>query len=127
MRQRLGLDWTLVITEPLEPEIAIVTGETSNRSIVEEISVQVRLLKILDRAGWPIVLTGTGADEVFVGYTHLFGRVRVTEMQQRFVSSHYRFDLPVSTRRRWALASSRAIHSFTAMSSTLPGTCMQTF
>jgi asparagine synthetase B (glutamine-hydrolysing) len=82
-----------VITEPLEPEIGIVTGETSNRSIVEEISVQVRLLRILARSGVHIVLTGTGADEVFVGYTHLFGRTHPTEMQQRFVSSHYRFDL----------------------------------
>jgi asparagine synthetase B (glutamine-hydrolysing) len=91
--ERLGLHWHLVITEPLDPEIGIVTGETSNRSIVEEISVQIRLLRILARSGVHIVLTGTGADEVFVGYSHLFGRVHPTEMQQRFVSSHYRFDL----------------------------------
>lgn len=91
--ERLRLDWTLILCEPADPGVGMVIGEVANRSIVEELSLHVRLFQELSRAGVRIVLTGTGADELFVGYSHLLGRVHVTELQQRFVTTHYRYDL----------------------------------
>jgi asparagine synthase (glutamine-hydrolysing) len=91
--KRLGLDWTLLLAPPAQPELGVVTGETANRSIVEELCLQIHLMQELARAGVRVVLTGTGADEVFLGYAHLLGRVHVTELQKRFVCTHYRYDL----------------------------------
>jgi asparagine synthase (glutamine-hydrolysing) len=91
--KRLGLDWTLLLTKPAPPEVGVVTGETTNRSIVEELCLQTRLMDVIARAGVRVILTGTGADEVFVGYAHLLRRIHATELQQRLVTTHYRYDL----------------------------------
>ena len=67
--------------------------EVSNRSIVEELCLHVLLAHLLSKEGILLVMTGTGADEVFVGYGHLLGRVHKTLLQERFLRGLYRFDL----------------------------------
>ena len=90
---KFNLDWTLIIAQPRRPEIGIIMGEVSNRSIVEELCLHVLLAQLLSKEGIRVVLTGTGADEVFVGYGHLLGRVHKTLLQERFLRSLYRYDL----------------------------------
>lgn len=90
---KFNLDWTLIIAQPRRPEIGIIMGEVSNRSIVEELCLHVILAQIISKEGIRVVLTGTGADEVFVGYSHLLGKVHKTLLQERFLLSLYRYDL----------------------------------
>lgn len=98
LAERLNLDWTLILAQPAPPEVGIVTGEVSNRSIVEELCMYVVLARELAHEGIQVVLTGTGADEVFVGYGHLMRRVHATLLQERFISTHYRYDLRASNK-----------------------------
>ena len=90
---KFNLDWTLIIAQPRSPEIGIIMGEVSNRSIVEELCLHVILAQLISKDGIRVVLTGTGADEVFIGYSHLLGRVHKTLLQERFLLSLYRYDL----------------------------------
>ena len=93
--QRLGLDWTLGdhraagAGDRHSDWRDFRTGASSKKS-----RCRFACSRSLTEPGCALCLRAP-ADEVFVGYTHLFGRVHVTEMQQRFVSSHYRFDLCV--------------------------------
>ena len=89
----LGLEWQLIRTPPSKPAAAIAAGEIANRSIVEEMTMHLPLAAHLQKLGIHIALTGCGADELFVGYQHLLGRLPHEQLQDRFLSSYYRFDL----------------------------------
>jgi asparagine synthetase B (glutamine-hydrolysing) len=89
----LGLDWELVLASPASPASAVASGEIANRSIVEELCMHLHLAARLQALGIHIALTGCGADELFVGYGHLLGRVPHQALQERFLSTYYRFDL----------------------------------
>jgi len=89
----LGLEWQLIQTSPSEPASAVAAGEIANRSIVEEMTMHWALASHLQKLGIHIALTGCGADELFVGYQHLLGRLPHDELQDHFLSSYYRFDL----------------------------------
>ena len=52
----------------------------------------------LARAEVRVVLTGSGADELFIGYGHLLGRVHASELQRRLLSTYYRYDLRASNK-----------------------------
>jgi asparagine synthetase B (glutamine-hydrolysing) len=91
--QQLDLDWQLVIARPAAPEVAVVAGEIANRSIVEELTMHLHLAAQLQAHGIHIALTGCGADELFIGYEHLLGRLPHAQLQHRFLSTYYRFDL----------------------------------
>jgi asparagine synthetase B (glutamine-hydrolysing) len=91
--RELGLDWELITAKPVAPMSAIACGEIANRSIVEELCMHVHLAARLQTLGIHIALTGCGADELFIGYGHLLGRLPHDVLQERFLSSYYRFDL----------------------------------
>ena len=63
------------------------------RFIVEELSLHSKLAAHLSAKNIRVLLTGCGADELFIGYKHLLGRLPHQELQLRFLSSYYRFDL----------------------------------
>lgn len=89
----LGLDWRLIQAVPDAPARAVVAGEIANRSIVEEMTMHLPLAAHLQSLGIHIVLTGCGADELFIGYQHLLGRLPHAHLQEHFLSRYYRFDL----------------------------------
>ena len=89
----LGLDWELVVAEPESPEYAIFLSEVSNRSIIEEITMHIALAKHIQMKNIRILLTGIGADELFIGYYHLFGRIHASELQNHLLTTHYKLDL----------------------------------
>ncbi|MDO8476655.1 MAG: asparagine synthase-related protein [Candidatus Rokubacteria bacterium] len=91
--RELGLDWELVLAPPASPTSAVACAEIANRSIVEELCMHLHLAARLQELGIHIALTGSGADELFVGYGHLLGRVPHHALQERFLSTYYRFDL----------------------------------
>jgi asparagine synthetase B (glutamine-hydrolysing) len=89
----LDLELTVLLRRPKRPQLAVACGEVANRSIVEELCMHVHLAVELKRRGIRIALTGCGADELFVGYGHLLGRVDRSLLQHRFLSTYYRYDL----------------------------------
>ena len=89
----LGVELTSVIAKPAPIRRTIAQAEHANRSIVEELTLHSVLAARLNKKGIRVLLTGCGADELFLGYKHLLGRVPHNELQQQFLSSYYRFDL----------------------------------
>jgi len=89
----LGLNWHLIVAQPAAPAAAIAAGEIANRSIVEEMTMHLPLAAHLRELGIHVALTGCGADELFVGYQHLLGRIPHHLLQTHLLSSYYRFDL----------------------------------
>jgi asparagine synthetase B (glutamine-hydrolysing) len=90
---RFGLEWESFCCEPTPVELGVVAAEVVNRSILEESCLHIALARHLSRRGIRVVLTGSGADELFIGYAHLFRRMPKELMQQRFVDGYYKLDL----------------------------------
>jgi asparagine synthetase B (glutamine-hydrolysing) len=90
---RLGLEWECVCCEPNPIELGVVAAEVVNRSILEESCLHIALARHLSRRGIRVVLTGSGADELFVGYAHLLRRMPKELLQQRFVNEYFKLDL----------------------------------
>ena len=90
---RLGLDWEYICCDPHPIEFGVVAAEVVNRSILEETSLHITLARHLSQRGVRVVLTGSGADELFIGYAHLFRRVPRHLLQQRFLDGYYKLDL----------------------------------
>jgi asparagine synthase (glutamine-hydrolysing) len=90
---RLGLDWECICGEPSPIEFGVVAAEVVNRSVLEESCLHMVLARHLSRQGIRVVLTGSGADELFIGYAHLFRRMPKHLLQQRFLDEYFKLDL----------------------------------
>jgi asparagine synthase (glutamine-hydrolysing) len=90
---RLGLEWECFCCEPTPVELGVVAAEVVNRSVLEECCLHIALARHLSQRGIRVVLTGSGADELFVGYAHLFRRMPKELLQQRFVNEYFKLDL----------------------------------
>lgn len=91
--RELGIKLESLVARPEPIRRTIARVEHANRSIVEELALHAILASHLNKRGIRILLTGCGADELFLGYKHLLGRVPHHELQRQFLSSYYRFDL----------------------------------
>lgn len=90
---RLGLRWECICCEPKPIELGVVAAEVVNRSILEESCLHIVLARHLSQRGIRVVLTGSGADELFIGYAHLFRRMPRDLLQQRFLNEYFKLDL----------------------------------
>jgi asparagine synthase (glutamine-hydrolysing) len=90
---QLGLDWECICCEPNPVEQGVVAAEVVNRSILEESCLHMVLARHLSQRGIRVVLTGSGADELFIGYAHLFRRLPRDRLQQRFLDDYFKLDL----------------------------------
>jgi asparagine synthase (glutamine-hydrolysing) len=90
---RLGLEWECICCEPRPVELGVVAAEVVNRSILEESCLHIVLASHLSKRGVRVVLTGSGADELFIGYGHLFRRMPKHLLQQRFLNEYFKLDL----------------------------------
>jgi len=91
--ERFGLEWECLCCEPRPVELGVVAAEVVNRSVLEECCLHIALARHLAGCGIRVVLTGSGADELFVGYAHLFRRMPKEQLQQRFVNEYFKLDL----------------------------------
>jgi len=92
----LNLDFNPIIVNSLKPHCAIAVSETSNRSIVEEMTCHIVLGNVIRKNGIQVVFSGCGADEIFVGYQHLLryrNKQTRKKLQADFVNSYYKMDL----------------------------------
>lgn len=64
-----------------------------NRSVLEESCLHIVLARHLSERGVRVVLTGCGADELFIGYAHLLRRLPKHLLQQRFLTEYFKLDL----------------------------------
>jgi len=90
---RLGLDWECICSNPRPIELGVVAAEVVNRSVLEESCLHIVLANHLSQRGVRIALTGSGADELFIGYSHLFRRMPKHLLQQRFLTEYFKLDL----------------------------------
>jgi len=90
---RLDLDLECICSEPRPIELGVVAAEVVNRSILEESCLHIVLARHLSQRGIRVVLTGSGADELFIGYAHLFRRMPKHLLQQRFLNEYFKLDL----------------------------------
>ncbi|NOD92502.1 hypothetical protein GS636_06865 [Ruegeria sp. HKCCD4884] len=91
--QKLGLDWELMCVEPVAVELAIIASEVRNRSVLEESCLHIPLAKHIADCGVRVLLTGAGADELFIGYSHLLRRLPRDALQERFLNDYHKLDL----------------------------------
>lgn len=99
--KRLGLAHNKIIATELNPECAIAVTEVSNRSVVEESCCLIALSNALSANNVRVVFSGSGADEIFVGYQHLLRFVTKNNrnsMQRHFVEKHHTLDLRASNK-----------------------------
>jgi asparagine synthase (glutamine-hydrolysing) len=92
----LGLAHHKVIATNLDTDCAIAVTEVSNRSVVEEFCCHIALSNALNTENVRVVFSGSGADEIFVGYQHLLRFVTKenrNRMQRHFVEKHHTLDL----------------------------------
>ena len=89
---KFDLDWKLVIAQPAHIDEALVRSETFNRSLLEECTLHIPLARSVAQSPTKILFTGTGADELFIGYKHLFRRYPKNEIQMRLVNDLYKLD-----------------------------------
>ena len=90
---RFGLEWECICCEPNPVELGVVAAEVVNRSVLEESCLHISLARHLSQRGIRVVLTGSGADELFIGYAHLFSRMPRELLQQRFINEYFKLDL----------------------------------
>lgn len=85
-----------VLLSEKNTDCAIAITELSNRSIVEAACCHIALSNVLNEHDIRVVFSGSGADEVFVGYQHLLRFCRKSErgrLQRYFVERYHAFDL----------------------------------
>lgn len=94
--ERLGLRHTTVVASELDTDCAIAVTEVSNRSVVEEFCCHIALSNALRANNVRVVFSGSGADEMFVGYQHLlrfYTKENRKLLQQHFIEKHHTLDL----------------------------------
>lgn len=94
--ERLGLRHTTVVASELDTDCAIAVTEVSNRSVVEEFCCHIALSNALRANNVRVVFSGSGADEMFVGYQHLlrfYTKENRNFLQQHFIGKHHTLDL----------------------------------
>ncbi|HKC64109.1 MAG TPA: asparagine synthetase B [Pyrinomonadaceae bacterium] len=94
--EQLGLRHTTVIASELDLDCAIAITEVSNRSVVEEFCCHIALSNALRANNVHVVFSGSGADEMFVGYQHLlrfYTKEKRKFLQQHFIEKHHTLDL----------------------------------
>lgn len=93
---QLGIRHNTVIATQLDTDCAIAVTEVSNRSVVEEFCCHIALSNVLRANNVHVVFSGSGADEMFVGYQHLL-RFCIKEnrktLQRHFIEKHHTLDL----------------------------------
>jgi len=92
----LGLRHHKVLVSDLDIDCAIAVTEISNRSVVEACCCHLALSNRLNANDIRVVFSGSGADEVFVGYQHLLrftAKQNRNRMQRYFVERYHAFDL----------------------------------
>ncbi len=93
---QLGLTHHEVLISETNTDCAIAVTEVSNRAIVEAACCHIALSNVLNEHDIRVVFSGSGADEIFVGYQHLLRFCRKAErrgLQRYFVERYYSFDL----------------------------------
>jgi asparagine synthase (glutamine-hydrolysing) len=94
--EQLRLRHHVVIASELNTDTSIAVTEVSNRSIVEAACCHIALSNLLNANNVRVVFTGSGADEIFVGYQHLLRFVAKKDrnkLQRYFVEKYHAFDL----------------------------------
>lgn len=97
----LGLSHNTVVVEELDIDCALTVTEVSNRSVVEESCCLIGLSNALAANNVRVVFSGTGADEIFVGYQHLLRFVTKENrntLQRHFIEKHHTLDLRASNK-----------------------------
>jgi len=93
-----GLHLTKVLCKTLDPDRSIVMSESKNRSVVEEYVCHLALAKCLAEQNYRVVFTGSGADEIFVGYPYylrFFSRNNMSLLQSKLIESYHSRELRV--------------------------------
>ncbi len=99
--KQLGLCHHTVVVEELDTDCAVAVTEVSNRSVVEETCCHIGLSNALSANNVRVVFSGSGADEIFVGYQHLLRFVTKQNrktLQRHFVEKHHTLDLRASNK-----------------------------
>ena len=98
---QLGLRHNTVVATELNTDCALAVTEVSNRSVVEEFCCHIALSNALSANNVRVVFSGSGADEIFVGYQHLLRFVTKQNrntLQRHFVEKHHTLDLRASNK-----------------------------
>jgi len=96
--KRCGLNLHQVICKTFDIDTSLAVTETRNRSIAEEYVCHLALARHLADTGYRVAFAGSGADELFCGYSYylrFLNKERYHEVQQRFIQNYHKMDLRV--------------------------------
>lgn len=94
--KQLGLQHHAIVVSKLDTDCAVAVTEVKNRSVVEASCCHIALSNLLNEKNVRVVFSGSGADEVFVGYQHLLrfvGKQNRNSLQRCFVEKYHAVDL----------------------------------
>jgi asparagine synthetase B (glutamine-hydrolysing) len=78
------------VSEPLDHR---GDGSDATMNLLRAVPDDIVLANHLSQRGVHVALTGSGADELFIGYSHLFRRMPKHLLQQRFLTEYFKLDL----------------------------------
>lgn len=94
--EKHGLELVKILCETLDPDISMVMAESRNKSIVEEYICHLAMAQYLSDYEYRVVLTGSGADELFIGYSYYLRfsvKGQRNKLQEKLMDGYHRLEL----------------------------------